>query len=178
MTQPGPRIAPPDPAPGEFLYGTAIDAAIDEFSADAVKATSLDPITTEVVRLRCARYHDCQLCQALRYGPALSEGFDEELGRKIDNYEASDLDPALKAALRLTDAVILNPAGAIDPQLREEIRAHYSDEQIGEILHDIVKWSFQKVLVSLKLDAPVADGVTELSFDSAGNPVFGDPVQV
>jgi len=178
MTSNGPRIAPPEPAEGEFLYGTAIDAAIDEFSAVAVRATSLDPITTEVVRLRCARYHDCRLCQALRYAPALRDGFDEQLGNKIDDFENSDLDPSLKAALRLTDAVILNPAGAIDPRLRDEVRAHFDDEQIGEILHDIVKWSFQKVLVAFQLDVPVSDGVTALSFDPAGNPVFGDAVEV
>jgi hypothetical protein len=25
-----------------------------------VRMTALDPITTEIVRLRCARYHDCK----------------------------------------------------------------------------------------------------------------------
>jgi hypothetical protein len=166
------RIPPPQTA-GVHWYGTEIDEAIDAFSAAAVRASTVDPITTEVVRLRCARYHDCRLCQSLRVDDALAAGLDETLAAKVDRYEASDLDERLKAALRLTDAVIVNPASA-DAALRAQLQEHFTDEQIAELLHDIVKWSFQKVLVSLRLDVPVRDGLSVLSFDDHGDPSIGD----
>lgn len=162
-----PRIPPPQGADGP-LYGTEIDHAIDAFAAAAMRATTVDPITTEVVRLRCGRYHDCRLCQSLRTDTALAEGLDETLASKVDHYESSDLPEHLKAALALTDAVIVDPSSA-DAALRARVREHFSDEQIAELLHDIVKWSFQKVLVALRLDAPVREGLSVLSFDENGD---------
>ena len=168
------RIPPPT-ATGVHWYGTEIDEAIDAFSAAAVRASWVDSITTEVVRLRCARYHDCRLCQSLRFSDALASGLDETLADKVDDYERSDLDEKLKVALRLTDAVILDPR-SISPELAAQLREHFIDEQIAELLHDIVKWSFQKVLVALRLDVPVREGLSELSFDINGDPKIGGPV--
>lgn len=169
------RIPPPPPGAGHW-YGTEIDAAIDAFSAAAVRASALDPITTEVVRLRCARYHDCRLCRSLRYEDALAAGLDERLAAKVDDYERADLDERLKVALRLTDTVIADPA-SVPATLRAQLHEHFSEEQIAELLHDIVKWSFQKVLVALRLDVPVRDGLSVLSFDEHGDPRIGEPVR-
>ena len=33
--------------------------ALDSWQAAVVRLSSVDPVTTELVRLRCARYHDC-----------------------------------------------------------------------------------------------------------------------
>ena len=33
--------------------------ALDEWQAAVVRLSRLDVVTTELVRLRCARYHDC-----------------------------------------------------------------------------------------------------------------------
>lgn len=33
--------------------------ALGEWQAAVVRLDTLDPVTTELVRLRCARYHDC-----------------------------------------------------------------------------------------------------------------------
>ena len=33
--------------------------ALDAWQAAVVRLSDLDPVTTELVRLRCARYHDC-----------------------------------------------------------------------------------------------------------------------
>jgi hypothetical protein len=47
---------PPLPAAGAAdLHG-----AVDDLHAAAVHLPALDPVTTELVRLRCARYHDCK----------------------------------------------------------------------------------------------------------------------
>ena len=37
----------------------AVRRALDEWQAAVVRLCGLDPVTTELVRLRCARYHDC-----------------------------------------------------------------------------------------------------------------------
>jgi hypothetical protein len=43
--------------------GTASDrnlgAALGEFAASVVRLNNVDPITTEIVRMRCAQHHDC-----------------------------------------------------------------------------------------------------------------------
>jgi hypothetical protein len=36
-----------------------LNAALGQWQAAVVRLSSIDPITTELVRLRCANYHDC-----------------------------------------------------------------------------------------------------------------------
>lgn len=33
--------------------------ALERWQAAVVRASSIDPVTTELVRLRCAHHHDC-----------------------------------------------------------------------------------------------------------------------
>ena len=40
-------------------YQPALAAALDRYQEEVVLLTRLDPVTTELVRLRCARQHDC-----------------------------------------------------------------------------------------------------------------------
>lgn len=49
------------------------------------------------------------------------------------------------------------------------MRRHYSDEQIVELVLDIMKWSHLKALVALRLEAPVRDGLSEITYDSNGD---------
>ncbi len=168
-----PRLAPDALTPGVSGDGE-LDLAIADFAASVVRATSVDPIVTEVVRLRCAQVHDCRLCGSLRNREALDEGFDEAVQEQIARYESSDLDPALKAALRLCDAMILTPSLA-DAALREELQQHFSREQIAEIMLDVVKWSQQKALVALRMEAPPWEGPNVLVFDEEGRPGFAGP---
>ena len=43
--------------------GTATDPALRHstigFAAAAVRLSTVDPVTTEIVRMRCAKHHDC-----------------------------------------------------------------------------------------------------------------------
>jgi hypothetical protein len=41
------------------LWDKALRRALGEWQAAAVRLTTVDNITTELVRLRCARHHDC-----------------------------------------------------------------------------------------------------------------------
>ncbi len=72
--------------------------------------------------------------------------------------------------MRLADALLSQP-GAITVELREDVRAHYTSEQALELVLDVMKWSYQKVAVSLATDAEVAPGrLTDLSFTPNGTP--------
>lgn len=79
-------------------------------------------------------------------------------------YELSDLPERQKVALRLADAFITDP-GTIDDGLRAQLREHWSDEEILELMLDVCSWSLQKVQVCLALDAPVDDELTVLVLD-------------
>jgi hypothetical protein len=149
---------------------SALTPMCDEFAATVVRLGAIDPFITEIVRLRCAQYHDCRLCGSVRLVAARELGLDEARVASIDHYEAAEFTAAQKAALRLADAVIIGP-GAVDDGLRDELRRHFSDEQISELLFDVMKWSFQKALVSLRIDGPITGGAGELVFDADGNPV-------
>ena len=96
--------------------------AYEEFAATVVRRNSVDPMITELVRLRCAHYHDCRLCGSVRLVDAVRAGLDEQVVSTIDSYETSDFDPRWKAALRLTDAVIVDPTG-VGPELAAQLRS-------------------------------------------------------
>ena len=160
------RIGPPTQA---GRYGTELDRAMQDFERATVRLSGVDPITTELVRLRCARIHDCRRCRSVRDDAALEAGFDEALGAKIDDYEHSDLSPRHKAALRLADAMIL---GA--PIDRADVHAHFTESEIAELLLDVVKWSVQKALVALRIEpAPDDDHLIRMAADDGGTYRFG-----
>ncbi|MEM1175077.1 MAG: hypothetical protein AAGA33_00140 [Pseudomonadota bacterium] len=175
MTVHVPRIPTHDLTPG-VSAGGKLESAIAEFAAAAVRADHVDPLTTELVRLRCAQYHDCRLCGSFRVQAALDAGFDETMQRKIGNYENSDFSETTKAALRLADSMMVNP-GQIDSALRDRVREHLSDAQIVEICVDVMKWSQQKSLVATRIEAPASEEhLTQLIFNDGGHPVVGVPL--
>jgi alkylhydroperoxidase family enzyme len=106
---------------------------------------------------------------SLRLAVAKDEGLDEVMAAKVDRYEASDLPDHHKAALRLADALMTQPGG-IDASLRDELRRHFSDDQLVELTVDVMKWNYQKVTVALGTDDEVRPGqLTDLLFDDEGN---------
>ena len=169
MTDAGPRIKTPT---GSRSFGTPLDAAMDAFAAAVVRSSAVDPLVTELVRLRCAQYHDCRLCGSLRWQDAIDAGLDEAMVEKIARHEHSDLGDAAKAALRLTDAMVIDPS-LVDDELYGQLRESFTDVQIAELCLDIMKWSKQKFLVALRLERPAWDGIETLSFDDRGEPRFG-----
>jgi alkylhydroperoxidase family enzyme len=143
-----------------------------DYQDTVVRSRYLDPATTELVRLRCARQHDCRICQTLRLADAAVEGVDDELTSQIDHYETSDLTERHKVALRIVDAVIWRPTDITD-DLVEQAHSHFSADEIAELLVDITKWSTQKIHVALGTDGadrlPVNErGVAYFGFDDSG----------
>jgi len=123
---------------------------------------ALDPLVTEAVRLRCARTHDCQICQTLRLADARAAGADAVFTDQIDMYERSELPERVKVALRVTDAFITRP-DLLDPTIIEQADTTFSEGQLVELLLDITKWSTQKVNV-----ATGTDGIDALSLNEEG----------
>lgn len=166
------RIAPPT---GPRRYNTPLDDVMCDFESAVARLEGLDPITVEAVRLRVARLHDCRRCRAVRYEVARNDGFDDELSARIDTYETSDLAPDLVAALRLVDAVLLTPT-AVHPGLRADLAEHYSPAQVAQLLLVIARFSVNKALVALRVDAPLEDGTTLLTVLPDGSNALARPV--
>src|SRR6185503_14267514 len=88
-----------------------IDALLNGFVPAVARLRTLDPVTTEVVRLRGAGQHNCRLCTSLRDSNAMKAGGSESLYADIERYETSELlSERHKAALRYVDALIWSPA--------------------------------------------------------------------
>lgn len=154
-------------------YRPDLATAMGELHAAAVRLGELDPQTTELVRLRCATWHNCRVCKSLRHVTGGKRVLDESTAGKVAAYEDSDLDDHEKVALRLADAFMTVPA-LIDEELGADIRREFSDSEVTEMLLDIMAWTQQKPLVALALDIPPdPSALTSLDFDELGEPIIG-----
>ena len=122
----------------------------------------LDPLTTEVVRLRGAVQHNCRLCKSRREGHALDAGGSESLYAEIEDYESAEqLSDRHKAALRYVDALIWSPS-RIDSEVVDGVRTHFPEEGALELTLDVMRNACNKIMVSLGADAPQVSEGTEL----------------
>ena len=144
------------------------DALFNQFLPGVARLRALDPVTTEIVRLRGATQHNCRLCKSRREGHALDAGGSESL------YETSrDLTERHKAALRYVDAMIWSPA-TIKPEVAAGVRAHYTDAEAFELTVDVMRNAANKIMVALGADAPkVQQGTERFLVDDDGQTVFG-----
>jgi len=150
------------------------EGLLNAYQAAVMRGSALDPVTTELVRLRCARTHHCRICQTLRLADARAAGVDEAMTAKVDFYERSDLPERAKVALRVTDAFITQPDRLSDA-VAEQARAWFGPAELASIALSITKWSTQKIKVALGTDGADrlvtdADGVALFGFDQAGQP--------
>ncbi|WP_083410616.1 carboxymuconolactone decarboxylase family protein [Mycolicibacterium rutilum] len=152
-----------------------IGALLNGFAPAVARLRELDPVTTEIVRLRGATQHNCRLCKSLRDGDALDAGGSEDLYTQIERYESAEgLSEAHKAALRYVDALIWSPS-AIAPEVADGVRKHFSRKQVWELTLDVMRNACNKIAVSLGADAPrVASGTERYSIGEDGQPVYAD----
>jgi AhpD family alkylhydroperoxidase len=160
--------AEPAPAPG----ADDLPAAVREVHAAAMRLVALDPVTTELARLRAADYHHCRICAAVRLVSAAEAGADETFLDQRRDFESSALSDAQKAALRLTDAYMADPGG-IGQALVDDVCSHFTEAQIVELLLDVSAFNLQKVYVTLEIDAAPTGGELTLAFDDRGHSVIG-----
>ena len=156
----------------DFHENSNIRQVLKDYQDSVVRGTDLDPVTTELVRLRCARTHNCRICQTLRLSDARAAGADDAMTAKVDFYESSDLDESYKIALRITDALITRP-DSLNAETIVAARMNFTPSQLAELCLDITKWSTQKIHVSLGIDGADAvpkneQGVSFFGFDDLG----------
>src|SRR3982750_463411 len=92
---------------------------------------ALDPVTTELVRLRGARAHDCRICQSRLSLRAVETAGDDP----VCAAHGPALTERQRPALARADALIWQPT-ALDDHLVERIRRDLSDPEIVEIVLD------------------------------------------
>lgn len=161
--------------PISWDHQTDVSAAVFQgFMPAVARMRALDPILTEVVRLRGATQHNCRLCKSLRDGDALDAGGSETLYDDVDRFETSQrLDDRAKAALRYTDGLIWTPAHLVADDVAE-VRSRFSADEAIELTLDIMRNGSNKIAVSLGADAPrVSSGTERYLTGSDGQPVFG-----
>ena len=149
------------------------DLVFNDFLPAVARMRALDPVTSELVRLRGAAQHNCRLCKSLREGTALDAGGSETLYSDIERYETSKLlDERAKAALRYADALIWTPAHLV-ADVAAEVRARFSEAEAVELTFDVMRNASNKVAVSLGADAARAEHGTErYLLDADGQTVF------
>lgn len=152
-----------------------VDALLNGFVPAVARLRELDPVTTEIVRLRGATQHNCRLCKSLREGNALDAGGSEDLYSQIERYESADgLGVAHKAALRYVDALIWTPS-RIGSDVAAGVRKNFTEKQAWELTLDVMRNACNKIAVSLGADAPrVADGTERYLIDADGQTVYAD----
>ena len=144
-------------------------AAVDDLQRAIARLDGLDPVTTELVRLRGARQHRCRLCQSLRSRSALVAGADESIFDAVDDFASSELTEPQKAALALTDALIWTPAA-----VPVDVREHFTDAQVVELVLDVARNAQNKIAVALAADDPHVDqGVEIYEINPDGTLTYG-----
>ncbi|UDY34273.1 hypothetical protein [Dermatobacter hominis] len=138
---------------------------------------ALDPVTTEVVRLRGARHHDCRLCRSLRSRPALLAGGDDALWEAVDDPTTLS-DPVHRVAVEVVDTVVWTPA-RWSPDQVAAVRAAVTPGQAVELVLDVMRNAANKIAVALAADDPhVTEGVEVYEIDADGVAHYGlDPIE-
>jgi alkylhydroperoxidase family enzyme len=149
-----------------------VDALLNGFVPAVARLSALDPVMTEVVRLRGAAQHNCRLCKSRRYEDALEAGGSESLYAEIEQFESSAaLTDQQKAALRYVDALIWTPS-RISSDVAAGVREHFTEEEAFELTVDVMRNACNKIMVALGADAAqVSEGTELCRIDADGQTV-------
>jgi alkylhydroperoxidase family enzyme len=139
---------------------------LEELMRAVARLDAVDPVTTELVRLRGAAAHDCRLCRSRRAVPA------RDAGSLLDLVEAGglpdELTPTQRAALALTDAVMWEWRAVPEATLAA-VRTELAEAEVVEVVLDVVRNAANKIAVALGADAPeVTEGVQWFRTDHDG----------
>ncbi len=153
----------PAPATGDLW------ATLEEFMRVVARSTALDPVTTELVRLRGARVHQCRVCQSRlslkavdAAGDASIFDADAQLATRPDREQV---------ALDLADLLVTQP-GLIDDELVARAQRLLTPAELTELVLDVVRNAANKIAVALGGDAPVvSEGIEYYDVDATGDVV-------
>lgn len=79
------------------------------------------------------------MCRNLRLNAAIDRGFDEAMVEHLDDPVRSGLPERQQVVLRLTRAFLTAPETFYDADW-DELRTHYTEEQIAELILDLVRF--------------------------------------
>lgn len=116
-----------------FAHRPELAKGLMAFTGSLKRNRQLDPKLIELVRLRVAFHNQCRSCMAIRYTDALDAGLNEDLVCSLEKpYDAPGLTDAEKVAIRYGELFATNHL-AIDDELFDELRRHYTEGQIVEL---------------------------------------------
>ncbi|MFN8027988.1 MAG: hypothetical protein U0W40_16975 [Acidimicrobiia bacterium] len=134
-----------------------LHTAMMEFMAVAYPGT-VDIVTRELVRIYSGRESHCRICRNFRLRVAIDRGFEESMVEQMDDLDHSDLAPHQKAALRLAHDFLGDPR-AFDVAARDELLAHFTPEQVAELVLDLVRYRPGSKLTVVAGDEPAEEGL-------------------
>lgn len=116
-----------------FAHRPEIAKGLAGFGGALKRNRTLPERLIELVRLRVAFHNQCRSCMAIRYQDAVDDGVDEGAVCSLERpAEAENLTPAEKAAIRYGELMATNHL-AIDDQVYENLRRHFTEAQIVEL---------------------------------------------
>jgi AhpD family alkylhydroperoxidase len=111
----------------------------------------IDPVVHECIRLFNANYQGCEYCLNARAAGAVQAGLNETVVEQLTRFEESDLPEAIKAALRIANAVSSGPA-TLTKAIWDGARRFYSEQEVVDIVLLSVHTTGSKVTITLGLD--------------------------
>jgi hypothetical protein len=148
----------PIPTPAE----TDPWVAHERFLIEVAKLPALDPVTSELVRLRGARAHDCRLCQSRRSVSAIDLAGRSDL---FDDRDPSGISDVQALALQVVDAFVWQPI-QWPRGLGEQVVDALGPAAATELTLDIVRNAANKIAVAFDADDPqVETGVEYYEID-------------
>jgi hypothetical protein len=131
--------------------------AHERFLLEVAKLSALDPVTSELVRLRGARAHDCRLCQSRRNVSAIHLAGRSDL---FDDRDPSGISDAQALALQVVDAFVWQPmqwpAG-----LGEQVVDALGPTAATELILDLIRNAANKIAVAFDADGPRVEAGVE-----------------
>src|SRR5580704_13871996 len=139
-------------------------AAHERFLLEVAKLPALDPVTSELVRLRGARAHDCRLCQSRRNVSAIDQAGRSDL---FDAKDPSGISDAQVLVLQVVDAFVWQPI-QWPSRLGEQVVDALGPAAATELTLDVVRNAANKIAVAFDADEPqVETGVEYYDIDVA-----------
>ena len=136
--------------------------AHERFLIEVAKLSALDPVTSELVRLRGARAHDCRLCQSRRNVTAIDLAGGRDL---FDDRDPIGISDSQALALQVVDTFVWQPI-RWPPGLGTQVVDALGPAAAAELTLDIIRNAANKIAVAFGADAPqVETGVEYYDID-------------
>ena len=138
--------------------------AHERFLLEVAKLPALDPVTSELVRLRGARAHNCRLCQSRRSVSAIDLAGGSDL---FEERDPSRISKAQTLALQVVDTFVWQPI-QWPPGLGERVVDALGTAAATELTLDMVRNAANKIAVAFGADDPqVETGVEYYDIDAS-----------